>query len=256
MESFLTYLSYLIFKIVFYLKGKLFRLNKLKKEMFSAINKIYGLDLNHDHYKYAIKYTPGFSLSGQYISGYFSHIINDDRGERFAASQINDNEISFRIYSINSIPPIGFPVLFGLDQTLQSLTNLFNIQHMLYLIFENGIFKEVNVTLELVAKNQAVYIERMDQPPKRIDISIHLDMQSNMKMNYTAYLISFKNTIAHHNSLPLHDLFKLIRLEIIDDLDVIKQITEILPELKIPSAYDFTSDDFKQRWLLVEMIQY
>ena len=127
---------------------------------------------------------------------------------------------------------------------------------MLYLIFENGIFKEVNVTLELVAKNQAVYIERMDQPPKRIDISIHLDMQSNMKMNYTAYLISFKNTIAHHNSLPLHDLFKLIRLEIIDDLDVIKQITEILPELKIPSAYDFTSDDFKQRWLLVEMIQY
>lgn len=48
----------------------------------------------------------------------------------------------------------------------------------------------------------------------------------------------------------------MIKLESIDNLDVIKQITEILPELKIPSAYDFTSDDFKQRLLLVEMFQY
>lgn len=256
MENFLTYLSYLLFKTIFYLKGKLFRLKKLKKEMFTAINTIYGLNINQEHYNYAITHTPGFSLSGQYISGYFSYVINEERGERFAASQTNDNELSFRIDLNNSITPIGFPVLFELDQTLQSLAHLFNIKQMLYLIFKNGSLKEVNITLELVSKNQAVYIERTEQPPKRIDISIHLDMQANMKLDYTAYLISFRNTIAHCNSLPLNELFKLIRLAIIDDLEVIKQITEILPELKIPSAYDFTSDDFKQRLLLVEMFQY
>jgi hypothetical protein len=256
MKTFLTYFGYLIFKTVFHLKGKVLRLKKIKKEMLSVINTIYGLDLNQDNYKYAINHTPGFSFGGQYISGYFTYVINGKNGERFAASQIKDNELSFKIYLNNYIAPIGLPVLFGLNQTFQSLSQLFNIQHNLYLIFKNGTFKEVNITLELVAKNQAVYIERTEQPPKRIDISIHLDMQSNMKLDYTACLISFKNTIIHHNSLPLNELFKLIRLQIIDDLDVIKQITEILPELNIPSAYDFTSDDFKHRLLLVEMFQY
>lgn len=274
MEHFLIYFCYSIFKTVkvffrvffvlplFYLKGKIYRLNNVKKEMFSAINTLYNLNLNDSNYHYDISIAPGFSISNSgdkdiKFPASFHYVIERSNGIRFATSQIDDNGLSFKI-NVNNSPVynLGFPVFFGLNTSLDILSKRFNINQSLILFFKSGHLKEVKIDLELRAKDKGVFIERLDHPVKRILLSISLDMELDMKLDYTAYLSSFMDTKEHKNSLPLNELLQLIRLEVIADLDVIKDIVEILPELKIPSAYDFTSEDFKQRLLLVEMFQY
>lgn len=265
MEHFLIYFCYSIFKTVkvifhvffvlplFYLKGKFYRLNKVKKEMFSAINNLYNLNLNDANYHYNINLAPGFSISNSgnkdlNFPASVHYVIKGNHGVRFATSQIDVNNSPFDNF--------GFPVLFELKTSLDILAKRFNINHSLVMFFKSGHLKEVKIDLELMAKDKGVFIERLDQPLKKILLSISLDMESDMKLDYTAYLSSFMDTKEHKNSLPLNELLQLIRLEVIDNIDVIKDIVEILPELKIPSAYDFTSEDFKQRLLLVEMFQY
>jgi len=274
MEHFLIYFCYSIFKTVkvvfhvffvlplFYLKGKVYRLNKVKREMFSAINRLYNLNLNDANYHYNINLAPGFSISNSgdkdlNFPASVHYVIKGSHGVRFATSQIDDNGLSFKINVNNSqVDNFGFPVVFELKTSLDILSKRFNINHSLIMFFKSGHLKEVKIDLELMAKDKGVFIERLDPPVKKVLLSISLDMESDMKLDYTAYLSSFMDTKEHKNSLPLNELLQLIRLEVIDDLDVIKDIVEILPELKIPSAYDFTSEDFKQRLLLVEMFQY
>jgi hypothetical protein len=234
-----------VIPLVFYVKRKLFRLDNIKAEMFSAINTIYNMNLNKHEYQYDVDLIPGFTMSNK-----------DSSGMRFATSQISDKGLWFRINVDNIYTPIGFPVFLGIEQSLQSLSHIFDIDHLLYMGFQYGTLTTIKVELRMLRKDKGVYIERVDQPPSRIDIGINIKMKENLNIDYEAQLMRIDQTAIYRNSLPLNEFFQMIRLESIDNLDVIKQITELLPELKIPSAYDFTSDDFKQRLLLVKMFQY
>lgn len=237
----------IIFKItviplVFYVKRKLFRLDNIKAEMISAINAIYKKNLNNHDYQYNVGLAPGFTINRR-----------DSSEIRFATTQLSDNGLWFGVNVDNTI---GFPVLFGIEQSLQSLLHIFDIEHLLYMGFQYGSLTTVKLELRMLRKDKSVYIERINQPPTRIDIGINIKMKENMKVDYEAQFMVIDHTAIYRNSLPLNELFQMIKLESIDNLDIINQITEILPELKIPSAYDFASDDFKHRLLLVEMFQY
>lgn len=257
MKNFLMYFIYYAFHAiafivrivavqpVFYLKRKCFRLDNIKAEMFSAINTIYNMNLNKHEYQYKVELAPGFTMNRK-----------ADSGMRFATSQFSAKGLWFSINVDNIDNPIDFPVLFGIDTALKSLSHIFDIEHLLYMGFQYGSLTTVKVELRMVRKDKGVYIERVDQPPSRIDIGINIKMNENMKIDYEAQLMRIVQTAIYRNALPLNELFQMIKLESIDNLDVIKQITELLPEFKIPSAYDFNSDDFKQRLLLVEMFQY
>lgn len=251
---YLFYYTFKAFSIIFqitviplflYVKRKLFRLDNIKAEMFSAINTIYNMKLNKNEYQYDVDLVPGFTMSSKGKSGM-----------RFATSQISDKGLWFRINVDNIDNPIGFPIFLSIEQSLQSLSHIFDIEHLLYMGFQYGSLTTVKVELRMLRKDKGVYIERVDQPPSRIDIGINIKMKDNMQIDYEAQLMRIDCTAIYRNALPLNELFQMIKFESIDNLDVIKQITEILPEFKIPSAYDFTSDDFKQRLLLVEMFQY
>lgn len=234
-----------VIPLVFYVKRKLFRLDNIKDEMFSAINTIYNMNLNKHAYQYDVDLSPGFTMSRK-----------DRSGIRFANTQLSVKWLWFGVNVNNIDNPIGFPVFLGIDQSLQSLSHIFDIEHLLYMGFQYGTLTTVKVELRMIRKDRGVYIERMDQPPRRIDIGINIKMKEHLKIDYEAQLLRLEHTSKYRNDLPLNELFQMIKLESIDNLDVIKQITEILPELKIPSAYDFNSEDFKQRLLLVEMFQY
>lgn len=268
MKTLLIYSGYAIFKTInaiyyvvivlpfFYFKSNLFRLKRIKKEMFSAINTLYKLDLNEKDYQYDINVVPGFTISEVKNPSFFDFITHKDNRVRFATTQVTDQGLWFKINVDNVSKPIDYPVLFDMDKALNSLSHIFNIEHLLYMHFQSGRLETVKIELRMLRKNKGVYIERDDHPPVRIDIGMNIKMKNNIEIDYEAQLMRLNYTSSYRNALPLNELFQMIKLESIDNLDVIQQIVEILPELKIPSAYDFTSDDFKQRLLLVEMFQY
>lgn len=268
MTTLFIYLGYAIFKTIsaiyyavivlpfFYFKSKLFRMKRIKKEMFSAIKTLYKLDFNEKDYQYDINVAPGFTISEVKSPSFFDFIAHKDNRVRFATTQLSDQDLWFKINVDNVSNPIDFPVVFDIDKALKSLSHIFNIEHLLYMRFQSGMLETVKIELIMLSKNKGVYIERDDHPPIRIDIGINIKIKKNIEIDYEAQLMRLNYISSYRNALPLNELFQMIKLESIDNLDVIKQITEILPELKIPSAYDFTSDDFKQRLLLVEMFQY
>jgi hypothetical protein len=75
--------------------------------------------------------------------------------------------------------------------------------------------------------------------------------------------ISSMNTKKNH-STKLFDSEKLVSLPTTDELLLLnflrysytQSVIDIVPEFYIPSAYDFNSEDFKRRMVLVEMLEF
>lgn len=89
-----------------------------------------------------------------------------------------------------------------------------------------------------------------------IELSITTDVQFNLVKIvrklcvYSAYKTFSKQLIK--NDVSFDDELQLVKLKIQSQN---QEINRLMPEINTPSAYDFNSDDFKNRLLLVSMME-
>lgn len=226
-----------------YIKRKVYCINTVKNGIFSTIEQMYGVNLNIDSYKWDVSMTPGFMLDG-FVS-------------RFATSQITTHDLWFKIdsTSINYFKN-SLPTYLDLNNLLNPFLNKYNVSHSLLIGFKRGKIIGIRFNFKMKRYNLGMYLGDHYNAPTFINVSIYVDVLKGTPMSYRAEIIYPLEKKSYTNTLSLTDFFKMLKLECIDDPEVLKEINAILPELRIPSAYDFTSADFKDRLLLIEMLQF
>lgn len=237
-----------IFKLFFvipfcYIKRKIYFIDTVKDGIFLTIQQMYGVSLNADGYKWNISMTPGFMLDG-FVS-------------RFATSQITQDDLWFKIDSTTiKYFKTNLPTYLDLNSMLNLFSNKYNITHSLLIGFRRGKVIGIRFNFKMERHNLGMYLGNHHNAPTFINIPIYVDVLNDMKVSYKSELIYPLDKKSYSNTLPLLEFFKMLKLECIDDPSILEQINEILPELRTPSAYDFNSDDFKDRLLLVEMYHF
>lgn len=234
----------LLFVIPFcYIKRKIYFIDAVKDGIFSTIQQMYGVSINADVYKWDVSMTPGFMLDG-FVS-------------RFATSQITQNDLWFKIESTTiKYFKTNLPTYLDLNSLLNLFSNKYNITHSLLIGFRRGKVIGIRFNFKMERHNLGMYLGNHHNAPTFINISIYVNVLSDMKMSYKAEFNYPLDKKSYSNTLPLLEFFKMLKLECIDDPKTLEQVNEIFPELRTPSAYDFSSDDFKNRLLLVEMMEY
>lgn len=218
---------------IFYLKVKILKLDKIKIIIISTLNKLYGTDLRFSDYAFDISILPGSTLSkeDEYCTT-LAMSSSIENGIRFG-SNIGDNKGIF-----------GYPVILEINHSLNRLSKFFRIKQMVYMNFKKGELIHIQLRIELnplhVNSRTFILIE-LTPSFELIDIrKVRMDHEFDVRKKC-------------YTGIPSNDFFNLIYL---NELKYNPFVVELLPELIIPSAYDFNSDDFKQRLLLVDMIEY
>lgn len=234
----------LFFVIPFcYIKRKIYFIDAVKDGIFSTIQQMYGFSLNANGYKWDVSMTPGFMLDG-FVS-------------RFATSQITQDDLWFKIDSTSlKYFQNNLPKYLNLNSFLVLFMDKYYIDHSLLIGFKRGKLIGIRFNFKMKRHNLGVYLDNHYNAPTFVNIFIYIDVLNDMNMSYKAEIIYPTEKKSYANTLALPDFFKMLKLECIDDPKILEQINEILPELRTPSAYDFSSDDFKDRLLLVEMYHF
>lgn len=225
----------------FYLKVKILRLDKIKPIIISTLNKLYGTDLTISDYGFDISLLPSATLSKE-----------DEYCTTLAMSSSIENGIRFGSNISENKVFGGYPVILEINHSLNRLSKFFRIKQMVYMNFKKGKLVHIQLRIELntilpphtnplhVNSRSFILIE-LTPSFELIDIrKVRMDNEfDTRKKSYTG--------------MSANDFFYLLYL---NEIKYNTVVVELLPELIIPSAYDFNSDDFKQRLLLVDMIEY
>jgi hypothetical protein len=127
-------------------------------------------------------------------------------------------------------------------------------------IFKTGITDNIaNFTEKaIITFDKDMKIESFQFILKKVKIGqyfIHFfDLDKNFEVKSFKSTASINKKIESDESnnvgLSLKDYSAILKLKLTESLD----IYEILPEIIVPSAYDFNSEDFKKRLLIAEML--
>lgn len=212
-------------------------LGSLKRELCSFLNNYYQVDtFNPKDYGVRV-----------YVFGGF-YIYNKKTGDSIASSsKMNSNYLEIDLEHMKSKE---FP-----EKQLPELSKFYNVKERIYLSYEDSKITQVQNTITLIPhRNENT---TMDDEEVYIDICIVKDGNNTVTKVYKEL---YELSDIHGNRISMdeypanyhiNDFFQAM---IIETMITNKEIVEILPELIIPSAYDFNSDDFNGRLLISEML--
>lgn len=241
----------------FYLKRKILRLDDIKTDIISVLNKIYGTKHKADDYQFENTVFSGLKI--RKIEPFI---------RTFAKSEKVNKAICFKVFAGAYKEDFGLPVVSDIHLSLSKLLKLFEIEQSVYIHFE----KE-EITLIQLRITLARYLHHPNHPmwtgggrdgamgTYRINLQLNLtpDLEiiniQKIKIDSSDWL-PMLNTNQKYTDFPFSDIALLIYLNTLTERTELETINDWLPELNIPSAYDFKSDDFRQRILLVEMMTY
>lgn len=226
---------------VFYLKVKILKLDKIKPLIISTLNKIYDTDLSISDYGFDISILPGATLSK-----------DDKYCTTLAMSSSIENGIRFGSNICENKGVFGYPVILEINHSLNRLSKFFRIKQMVYMNFKKGELVHIQLRIELNTilppHTNPVYVNSRSFILIELTPSFELIDIRKVRMDN-----EFDTRKKCYTGMPTKDFFNLIYL---NEIKYNHFVVELLPEIIIPSAYDFNSDDFKQRLLLVDMIEY
>ena len=229
----------------FYLKVKLFKLDKIKPTVISSLNKLYGTDIKPTDYSFDISIMPGGSKLSK----------KDKYCTTLAMSERSANGIRFALNIENNQGTFEFPVSLGINHCLNKLSNLFRIRQMVHMYFKKGELTLIQVIIELNTRLEP-HINPYHVKSRffvLIELTPSFELIDIRRVRMNNEFENIVNRKKYYSGLSVKDFFYLFHLTTIKTNAL---VIELLPELSIPSAYDFNSDDFQQRLLLLEMLDY
>lgn len=221
-------------------------LNRLKKETCQFLNAYYGVNTFKPD-DYAIKIS--FFSSGFYIFNVNTKYIIA------ANSDLLNNAVN--LYPLD-IKPVHIR-----KELYKQLGRSFKVKDRITVVFKNGFFDKAHHTVNLAPLKTPSKSIRLTpfhgQHSTPIFIDVMLTFDSNYMLSGLAKEVydledMYGNRISWTDypvNYPVGDILNAI---VYEEMAKDPQTVEILPELVIPSAYDFTADEFSSRLLLVEMM--
>lgn len=233
----------------FYLKSKLFRLNSIKTDIFNTLNQLYGVQINQDDYKFEKNILPGLKL-----------VKPETFFKTFARSVKVDKGTCFEVVIDNHKNDFDFPVLHEMQSSLNRISKLFRIKQMVYIHFEKFKITRVQLKIQLITdtfqNSTPLWGGAGVRPSKTllyVELTQNLDIINIQKIIPNDDIRAMLRYVKTYKHMTFDEVSLLLYLELLTDRE---DIHALIPEIKTPSAYDFNSDEFKQRLLLVEMMEY
>lgn len=226
----------LIFTPIYWLISFIFHYNTVKQEILQFLQHQYNQEFNPNDYYVDVSIFSGFYIrnrktkniivnSYKMIPSYLEVKIEDNHSRYFPTHLIPKLSKSFEITERMSIWIVRRKLSL-IHHYLEISPNEDNKKRS---NIRNPIYTDIIISLDGTYNIISVFKELYDLS----------DMYGNR--------ISMDEYPANYY---LNDFFQAI---IIEEMIKNKEIIEILPELVIPSAYDFNSDDFNGRLLISEM---
>jgi hypothetical protein len=232
----------------FWLKRKIFGLDTIKTDIISTLNTFYGINLEPSNYRFDNNILPGLKISKQ-----------DNVLTTLAKSQKVEKGTCFAVIIDNNKDDFGFPVVSDIKSSLNQLSKVFTIKQTLYIHFEKRKMSRVQLRIELssIATHKLVN-PFLSQPARyryiiQVEFTPDFKVVSIQKINHDDDVTQMLQTKKTYKDFPLSDFLLLVYLKMLSNRE---DINALLPEINTPSAYDFNSDDFQQRLVLVEMMEY
>lgn len=221
-------------------------LNRLKKETCQFLNAYYGVNtFNSDDYAIKISF---------FSSGFYIYNINT---KTIIATNTDLLNNAVNLY------PLDIKPIYIRKELYKQLGRSFKVKDRITVVFKNGFFDNAHHTINLSplktpnkSVKSALFHGQHSKP-------IFIDVMLSFDSNYTLYGLAkeaydledmYGNRISWTDypvNYPVDDILNAI---VYEEMSKDPQTVEILPELVIPSAYDFTTDEFSSRLILVEMI--
>lgn len=175
-------------------------------------------------------------------------IIRKFNDSIFARSKKIEKGTCFEIFIENNEDLIGFPIIHNIESSLKRLSKVFKIEQSIHIYFKN--YKITSVRLELKLNH---HIFQNSEILLNLELTSSLDITNIQKIESKGSMCSFFEDLTIYKDISFEDVSLLLYLKTVTEQSV---INDLLPEINTPSAYDFKSDNFQQRLLLVEMMKY
>lgn len=239
----LAYLYAIVSYPLVFLKRKLLGLESYKSNIFLVLNKFYNVELNEDNY----------ILDNSILSE--SKILK--RGNElslFASYKKEKKSVCFQVLVARYNNDFGYPMT--MQKSFHRLSKLFKIEQFFNIHFENHKISKLTLRILFYSLDN---MSRFNGVLNSTGI-LQIELTPNFEIVKVQKFINNNNDITEMlKSSKFYDVMSFDEISLIMYLENIKDredIHALLPEIRIPSAYDFTSDDFKNRLLLVEMMEY
>lgn len=224
---------------IVWLRFRLSRIDKVKDELCCLLNKIYETD-----YYEKTNFIAHIQTD---LTPYYTNVLTDEL---------------FFTYFYNSYGAIRYNKSTMLQLHDLKMKRIKKLSHYMNTINFYGFSSESWIMTHRYGKIDSFFCTLIVQKDEDVysDIS---DIVYIFELNNQFEFIKIKKKVTGDNELDTF-MQQDRGLSIYDELELIafktrtfnKEFYDMLPEINIPSAYDFNSDDFNNRLILVKMIEY
>lgn len=238
----LAYIYAIVSYPLVFLKRKLLGLESYKSNIFLVLNKFYNVEFNEENY-----------ILDNSILSETKILKRGNELSLFASCQKEKKGVCFQILVARYNNDFGYPIT--MQKSLHKLSKLFKIEQFFNIHFENHKISKLTLRILFYSlDNQSRFNGVLNSTGiLQIELTPNFEIVKVQKFINNNDITEMLKSSKFYDGMPFDEIALIIYLESLKDRE---DIHELLPEIRIPSVYDFASDDFKNRLLLVEMMEY
>jgi len=227
-----------------YLKRKILGLDSYKTAIFNILNKFYNSELNENDYFFDNSILPGSKIYKR-----------NSELTLFATSLKAEKGACFQILVDKHMDDLGMPQCPDIQKSLQRLTKLFKIEQSLNIHLDHREVSRLILRMLFTPPEKSSRFNSLFNSTFILQIELNPEFETVkfQKFITTHDLSAMLQNAKFYDGMPFNEVSLIIYLENLKDCE---DIHDLLPEIRTPSAYNFSSADFKNRLLLAEMLDY